>query len=217
MTLIRGIAASIVIVGITALSTPCFACSCIARADEEQFTAADVVFTGHARSVRYSEHDPDAQAGPDTAHWTFQVQSVQKGRTGEVAEVSTSGSGGTCGSRFEIGHRYQVYATLDDGDNLRTSLCSGNRELGPQDTPYAPPTPVPTAPPTTAAPTASPALPATPIPTPSSSPVIVSARSSPDVVSTTESSIVPGLIALVMAVAALGLAVLLALKRSGDT
>jgi hypothetical protein len=212
------LASTFVLVG---AATPCYACSCIPASDEEQFQRADVVFTGRA----VERHDPNEgdpyQGSGDPIHWTFDVESVQKGKASKRQVVSSARDGATCGRTFTIGRRYQVFATAENGE-LATSLCDGTRELAANQDPYTPPPP-PTPPPATATP--APPAPPTPAPSPTPAPTlsptpIVTATPTPtptaqDVTPTAgERSTTAAVVATVLALTALGLAIGLTLQRS---
>lgn len=194
---------------------PCLACSCIASTDAEHYARADVVFTGRA----LERHDPNAGSpmrnSADPIHWTFDLESTQKGRVEERPVVTTSRDEASCGFTFVVGKRYQVFGRQSGGE-LETNLCDGTRELDANQQPYAPPAATPTPqPPTPAPPTPTPA-PATPAPTSTVAPTAtptptVSPSPTPFVPEATPtsgegSSAVPAVIALVGALAALGVA-----------
>ncbi len=53
------------------------------------------------------------------------VEKVYKGDVPASIDVSTSGSGASCGFDFQQGQRYTVFARATEG-KLSTNLCSGN-------------------------------------------------------------------------------------------
>ncbi len=194
---------------------PCLACSCIVSSDAEHFARANVVFTGKA----IERHDPNTgypmQNSADPIHWTFDLESTQKGKVDERPVVTTSRDEASCGFTFVVGKRYQVFARQSGGE-LETNLCDGTRELGANQQPYAPPPatqapPPPTPPPATPTPT-----PATPAPTPTIAPTSTpspSASLSPTLFEPEATpaggggtSAAPAVIALFGALAALGIA-----------
>ncbi|HYZ92027.1 MAG TPA: hypothetical protein VFA34_06480 [Actinomycetota bacterium] len=155
-------AASILLVG---FASPCLACSCVQQTDQQHYQRAAVVFVGKA----IERHDPsegDYQSSADPIHWTFDVESTQKGTTTRKQIVSSSRDEASCGFTFEIGKRYQVFASKTNGE-LRTSLCDGTREVNGGQGPYYPPAPS-TPPPATPSP--APTVAPTPVPTPTASP-----------------------------------------------
>jgi len=107
-----------------------FACSCMPdRTYDTDLATADVVFDG----VATERIDPNPSANPglaqgDTITWRFDVESVVKGAAGDPQEVGTARGGGLCGTGFDIGVSYRVFARRE-GDALTTGLCSGNRVL----------------------------------------------------------------------------------------
>lgn len=109
-------------------AAPALACTCAATTDLAHHRAVDLVFTGVATDHR----DPNASSGvvssADPIVWTFEVESVDKGRVPESVEVHTARFGGSCGYGFEQGLRYQVFGRLQDGQ-LWTSICDGTRSL----------------------------------------------------------------------------------------
>lgn len=107
-----------------------FACSCLPdRTYDTDIATADVVFDG----VATERIDPNPSANPDLAQgdtitWRFDVDSVVKGAAGDPQDVGTARGGGLCGTGFDIGTRYRVFARRE-GAELATGSCSGNRIL----------------------------------------------------------------------------------------
>jgi hypothetical protein len=200
---------------------PCFACSCVESTDQEHYERADVVFTGKATD----RHDPSSgspQGSADPIHWTFDVDAVQKGRTDDPVVVETSRDEASCGVAFDVGRRYQVYAT-NTGEYLHTDLCSGTRELNASQGPYVPPsaTPAPTPAPATPGPTATaaptPTVSPSPTPTATPTPVVTPSPASTDVAAPTAAagrSAAAAVAATLLALTALGLAIALTVQRS---
>ena len=94
-----------------------------------------MVFAGTARAVT----DPNPAPGfssADPITWTFSVEQTAKGTTEPNQQVVSGRAEASCGLAFVLGHRYVVYAVRVDG-TLRTSLCSGTRELTPTEPPFA--------------------------------------------------------------------------------
>lgn len=201
---------------------PCFACSCIESSDQEQYSRADVVFTGKATE----RHDPSAggpQGSADPIHWTFDVDGTQKGHTNDPVVLETSRDEASCGVTFVVGRRYQVYAT-NTGEYLHTDLCSGTRELNASQRPYVPPSATPASTPAPAtpspAPTAAPTptVPASASPTPIAAPtsVVTPSPGATDLAAPTSAgrSAAAAVAATVLALTALGLAIGLTIQRS---
>ena len=109
------------------------ACTCLARTDADYRRKADVVFAGTVTAVTDPNPGPGL-ASIDPITWTLSVEQTAKGTTESNQQVVSNG--GTCGTAFISGHRYVVYASRVDG-TLRTSLCSGTRELTPTEPPFA--------------------------------------------------------------------------------
>lgn len=106
-----------------------WACSCAPPGSVNSFDRADVVFTGDV----VSKHDPakpgEVVSSGRMIRWTFDVRSVQKGKTADPQVVESAADGASCGYSFTVGRRYKVYADRDGGA-LRTNLCAGNQALG---------------------------------------------------------------------------------------
>lgn len=93
------------------LSSPgsAHACSCAYGPDDprifEQIAHADAVFTGTAT---------EQNTGDTTAIYEFSVREVFAGDVGMTTEVSTSTQSAACGTRYELGTEYMVFARIDD-------------------------------------------------------------------------------------------------------
>lgn len=111
-----------------AIPHPAWACSCLAQSDDQYFSAATIVFIG----------SPLEAADGDPIVWTFAVESVTKGVASSPLQIFVARSQlEGCGFTFEVGARYQVFAS-DLGGDLYTGTCSGDRELSQGRTPYEP-------------------------------------------------------------------------------
>ena len=200
---------------IVGIAPPCFACSCVAASDADHFAQADVVFTGRATERHDPNTGPPMQNSADPIHWTFDVESTQKGRANAGQIVSSSRDEASCGVTFVLGRRYQVFARQAESGELETSLCDGTRELSAGQAGYVPPaaTFVPQ-PPTPA--TATPAAPTPtvtlepsprpkPPPSPSATPFVPMATPT----ATDDTSAIPAVISFVSAISALGVALAL--------
>ena len=93
------------------------ACSCALGTPEEHLRRADVAFVGVVVQ-------PPEGAGHGVAY-RFLVDDVLKGSPGATVQVVTAGDQGACGQQFTTGRRFIVLAA-DEGDRLRTNLCSGS-------------------------------------------------------------------------------------------
>lgn len=196
---------------------PCWACSCVPASDEEHYARADVVFVGKVVAREEpSAHDP-YQSSSDPITWTFEVEQTQKGEARRTESVRSARDDATCGYRFEVGGRYQVFANRSENGELWTSICSGTRNVDREPAYPAPgSSPAPDAP-TPAPPT--PALPASPSPTPEPTPTpdespspsaVAAPPPEPGDTSGTARAVVVGL-----AVLGLGSAALIGLRRLG--
>lgn len=202
---------------------PCLACSCIAASDAEHFRQAEVVFVGIVLERRPIAPEPISSSA-DPVTWVFDVESVQKGEAAEQQEVVSPRDEASCGFEFQIGRRYQVFASRSDDGRLATNLCTGTRELNPGQEPYTsgpsrpplqmhgPELPVPT---TGAGPIVSPDVqPAQPPAVPATDSSLQAQRSA---TGDRQDSVIPGVVAAVAALAALGTAAAVTMlrRRSG--
>lgn len=110
-----------------------YACTCVGGMTEAGLRAqADAVFRG---LVVYRRDPPPVVTGNQVVLaqsgtvWTFLVESAEKGRLVPVQQVASPAGAGSCGSEFEIGGRYRVYASRRQGGQLVTGTCAGNRVL----------------------------------------------------------------------------------------
>ena len=107
------------------------ACSCISSGPACQaFWKTDVVFDGTVVNIDPTTRD---ETFSDRTFWvsefvvTLQVRQSWKGIEGETVQVTTSGSGASCGFDFKMGGRYLVFASRGEGSRPRVSLCSATR------------------------------------------------------------------------------------------
>lgn len=125
MRFVRMLAALTLTAGLTFLpaQTPACACSCVASTQAEHFARAEVVFVGVATKV---ERTGELIGGPDyPVSYTFKVEQLEKGEADAEAVVATGSDQGMCGERFQLGGRYRIYSGAG-----KTSICSGNEDLG---------------------------------------------------------------------------------------
>ncbi|WP_433202350.1 hypothetical protein ACQP00_32190 [Dactylosporangium sp. CS-047395] len=129
--------AAVVLVGLfTVLAgpvSPACACSCAVATEQEQLDRAAFVFDGDVRTIETL--DPAARGDYPLAV-RLVVRAVHKGDLvgpGGQILVGNSDNEASCGYTFEAGKRYRVYVT-PQGSRFVTSLCAGNRELGPATT-----------------------------------------------------------------------------------
>ena len=107
---------------------PSYACSCAERSSpSEALERADAVFMGRAVSVSYVEKVRGEQTYIDSVITKFNVTAVWKGPISETAYVD---HGGPCGTRFDVGEEYIVYAyNFGRRTGLTTGLCSRTARL----------------------------------------------------------------------------------------
>lgn len=124
-------------------------CSCIGLSPSEAFEQSALVFVGTVIDrleppPRYMEYNGDTVAvisGGDMIRWRLEASEGWKGDAAEVLAVHSPRDGAACGTGFEIGRRYLVYAGSSSGDSWRdwpggtvfpvwtTYLCSRTRAL----------------------------------------------------------------------------------------
>ena len=108
------------------------ACTCISSGPACQaFWTTDVVFDGTVLkidSISRDETFSDRTFQVTEFVVTLQVRQNWKGVEGETVQVTTSGSGASCGFDFKMGSRYLVFASSGGSDSRpRVSLCSFTR------------------------------------------------------------------------------------------
>jgi hypothetical protein len=122
----------------------------VQSSDAEKFANATSVFTGTVTDVEDAPLSPD---GTERLSWSIDVESVEKGGAAPTEHVLTGTQGDTCAPGFEVGERFQVYASRNSDGRLETNLCSGTHALDddaepavvartppPEETPAATPT-----------------------------------------------------------------------------
>ncbi len=131
-------------IGFLAIPTQVFACDCMQPGPGQVEAWSDVAFIGVVTAIDSALPAPvrmdDPYSGPgieppggvpapvlggQTVH--FRVESIQKGALDMTSEtlVQTSLDQASCGLEFNVGERWQIYATGGEG-YLWTGLCSGN-------------------------------------------------------------------------------------------
>ena len=108
------------------------ACSCLSSGPACQaFWTTDVVFDGTVVKIEptaRNETSSDRTFQVSEFVVTLQVRQSWKGVAGEMVQVTTSGSGASCGFDFKMGSRYLVFASRGGSDSRpRVSLCSFTR------------------------------------------------------------------------------------------
>jgi MYXO-CTERM domain-containing protein len=111
----------VLFVGLASLSqtSEARACSCMKLSPAEGLSSSYAVFTGKVTKV---ERNESTKFGGLSV--TLQVGKVWKGDVGEEVEVHTAGNSAACGYSFAKGETYLVYASRDEADPMRVSLCS---------------------------------------------------------------------------------------------
>lgn len=111
-------------------AAPAGACSCAMADDAQAVARADAVFAGVAVDRARAAPRPagDGSFGSAPVAWAFDVRRVFKGPVGEHQELWSEADSAACGTGFELGATYLVFASADGG-RLNTGLCSGNRNL----------------------------------------------------------------------------------------
>lgn len=97
-------------------------CSCGVLTPTGYFNNAHTVFSGQATSVWAPKEVTDSFTT------TFQVIDTYKGSANKTATVEIGDLFDTCGTRFQPGQFYLIFAR-NSGDLLRTNSCSGNESL----------------------------------------------------------------------------------------
>ena len=90
----------------------------------EGLSSSHAVFTGEVTKL-----EPNTATKFAGVAVTLRVHKVWKGDVGEQVEVHTAGSSAACGYGFAIGETYLVYASRDEADPMRVSLCSRTAPL----------------------------------------------------------------------------------------
>lgn len=97
------------------------ACSCVAPKLTDQLANSTTIFAGKMTAFERTKAD-DINSD---VRFTFDLERTFKGESADVMTVWTGGNSAACGSNFEKGKSYVVFATTGD-KGLRTGLCSGN-------------------------------------------------------------------------------------------
>ena len=100
-----------------------YGCSCVPLPPQERRDHSSTVFIGQVAALR--------EQG-SVRHYEFQVGEILKGAPAERLVVSSSGSSAACGSSFEQGISYLIYADGATG-HLTTHLCKGNCDAASSD------------------------------------------------------------------------------------
>jgi hypothetical protein len=108
------------------------ACTCMSSGPACQaFWTTDVVFDGTVTTIEPTSRQEtfSGRTFPVSEFVvTLQVRQGWKGVEGETVQVTTSGSGASCGFDFKMGGRYLVFASRGGSDSRpRVSLCSFTR------------------------------------------------------------------------------------------
>lgn len=103
-------------------------CSCLRQGPpcEDYWTAA-AIFRGRVDSIASEASPPEAPVRFRTVRFT--VLESFKGTSGTAVAVTTAVGGATCGYRFMKGREYLVYASVEPGGALTTSVCTRTRPV----------------------------------------------------------------------------------------
>ena len=101
------------------------ACRCMApKPANVRMNDFGAVFLGTVTAVQ-----PDAGKLAQSKTYTFKVNCSWKGDVGRTVRVSARTSGASCGTSFEKGATYLVFASKDDSGKFSTSSCAWNKKL----------------------------------------------------------------------------------------
>ncbi len=100
------------------------ACSCMKLSPQEGLSSSHAVFSGEVIDIEKNEST--RFGGLEV---TVRVKDVWKGEVDEEVKVHTAGSSAACGYSFAEGTMYLIYATSDEADPFRVSLCSRTAPL----------------------------------------------------------------------------------------
>ena len=102
-------------------TSPVHACRCVPRTPEEDFSAADAVFSGTVAAV--TRLDSEVHAFVD---WLEVWKGVLP--AGTLVRVVTAGSSAECGFPFQEGEELVIFARAPSG-SLETDSCTGTGQL----------------------------------------------------------------------------------------
>jgi hypothetical protein len=105
------------------------ACSCVVAEPSDFVEWADTIFVGTLVDIAPPPERP-IMSSADPATYRFEVTDVLEGEPRESTEVQSAQSGASCGLELmEVGTRYVVFASRDQGDGkhvgLSANLCGG--------------------------------------------------------------------------------------------
>ena len=124
-------------VGLAMQARPAAACSCEFPASIEQsIDRSAAIFFGRAVRIEWTGGDPEPGPGlPNLKAVTFEVERQWKGTLGDTITIHTGSGGGDCGSPFDVGLTYLVYATASSASDstLQTSICHRGLVAGAND------------------------------------------------------------------------------------
>ncbi len=104
-----------------ALATTAYACSCIRSTPAENYTRADVVFSGVVQMVAL----PRSSDGNGTTVYSVAVNRVWKGAVPASVSVTSAESSATCGIGLQKNGEYVIFGYKNADGTFSTNLCSG--------------------------------------------------------------------------------------------
>lgn len=122
---VRSIAAFALVMCLTALpGMEVRACSCVDPGPMERIGGADILFTG----VVIEEREPEQSDGISEAIYVFDVERSIDPIVTPFAVAAWWGGDANCGFDMNVGDRWVVFATIEDGVP-RTNLCQGTAPM----------------------------------------------------------------------------------------
>jgi hypothetical protein len=104
------------------------ACSCLRVSPLQALERSTTAFVGRAISLHDPSEGKQFISSADPVYYTFAVDLAWKGAPADTVVLRTNRDGASCGTEFELGHSYIVYARDYLGE-LMTGLCSGNGRI----------------------------------------------------------------------------------------
>ena len=123
-------------VGLAIQARPAVACSCAPVSIEQSIERSAAIFFGRAVRIEWTGDDPEPGIVPISKAVTFEVERHWKGAPDDTVTIYTGAGGGDCGSPFDVGLTYLVYATTrggGSGSTLQTSICHRGLTAGAND------------------------------------------------------------------------------------
>ncbi len=102
------------------------ACSCATSSDRASANRANVVFAGYVVGAEYPNEVRNVNDTLGEIRWTLLPDTLVKGLDAGPVEVLSQSQETACGVSFNVGGRYLVFASDEDG-TLTTNSCSRTR------------------------------------------------------------------------------------------